>query len=215
MTDIVQEIQSYIDTIREDHGLKMSYLTIDELNGKEQQYKKFLRPQITDDDEEFPEYYHRSWCKLSKEQKMNRLMNYCKKLISEFSLNDAQSKQLRFLFMDSINNGLLQKRDEIEYAEDEARVLKVMGLMREGDVFFLRGHDHGRIKCKINIKMVPLNLQGLGGMKTTASQSNQTASQSNQTISQPTRQPISQKEARPATNDGGGGLKKKIVFKKR
>lgn len=177
----MNEIQSCLAKFHEEHNiprLNMDQISTDELNRADKKYQdilysskmeKFLRSHNKADLEiepsqldEFPvEHYCRSWCKLSKQQKINRLMNYVKKLKETFNLDDVACKQLQLLFIDSINNGKLQKKEDVEYIQEDAQIIRINGLKKDGDVFQLHGAHSDRKKVMLCEKIVPIDLKSI------------------------------------------------------
>jgi hypothetical protein len=107
----------------------------------------------------------RSWCKLGKQQKLNRLMLYHKKLTEEYNLNLEDQGQLKQLFYDSINSEILNSRETVEYDSNSCSIIKILNLKRDKGEFYL-GIDVNVKKPTIKtsiIKMKPVSLEKLSG----------------------------------------------------
>lgn len=80
--------------------------------------------------------YNRSWAKLAKAQRLNRLMNYHQKLTKDYQLDNAGQHQLKSLFYDGINSDILD-RDNVNYNSNEGVIIKIDGLKRDpGGIFY-------------------------------------------------------------------------------
>lgn len=169
--DIIESIQDTLTQFRINNNIpkiEMSYMGIDELNNRSllrefNKMDKFRKNKQneTDVDNEFPvEHYCRSWCKLSKQQKINRLMNYRILLVKKYNLNDDEEKQLSYLFIDNINNGKLQSKDEIDYIVEDAQIIRVHGLVKNGNTFHIKSNIDKK-KTTIVETLIPLNLKSL------------------------------------------------------
>jgi len=74
--------------------------------------------------------YNRSWSKLDKQQKLNRLMAYVNKLRDDMQLNKDEVIQLRTTLVNAINNKIITRKNDVEYCDKTASILKIPGLMQ-------------------------------------------------------------------------------------
>jgi len=79
-------------------------------------------------DKEKEERFNKSWSKLDKGTKINRLHLFIKKQKLTNNLNDDQEKQLKILLIQSFENGSLNKSSEIEYSIEEKEILNIKNL---------------------------------------------------------------------------------------
>ena len=90
--------------------------------------------------------YARSWCKLSRQQKINRLMAYSVKLSQCYLLTVSQQNQVKKLFLECINGDLLNDSQSVDYDSDTGTILKVMGLQRSADGEFYLGINSAEVR---------------------------------------------------------------------
>ena len=79
--------------------------------------------------------YKRGWAKLAKAQKLNRLMNYHKKITKDYDLNSEQQIQLKTLFYDGISSDILDK-NLVNYDSNAGSIVKIDGLKSDSKQFF-------------------------------------------------------------------------------
>lgn len=125
MTSIIQEIQDHLNNYRHRNHMVLRHLSIDDVSA----IKGCHVRQPSQED------YQRSWAKLSKAQRLNRLMNYHQKLTQDYKLDSSAQHQLKTLFYDCINSDILD-RDNVQYNIDEGNVVKIDGLKLDGDGTF-------------------------------------------------------------------------------
>ena len=63
--------------------------------------------------------FNKSWSKLDKGTKINRLNFFIKKEKINKNLNEDQEKQLKILLIQNFENGSLNKSSDIEYYDKE------------------------------------------------------------------------------------------------
>ena len=73
--------------------------------------------------------YQRPWGKLEHELKINRAMHYVHREIKSKDLNDVESKHLRILLVNAINNRTITKKNEVNYNESTGELLQVFRLV--------------------------------------------------------------------------------------
>ena len=79
-------------------------------------------------DKEKEERFNKSWSKLDKGTKINRLNLFFKKKKINNELNDNQKKQLKILLIQSFENGSLNKSSDIEYSIEDKEILNIKNL---------------------------------------------------------------------------------------
>lgn len=79
-------------------------------------------------DREKEERFSKSWSKLDKGTKINRLHLFIKKQKLTNELNDDQEKQLKILLIQSFENGSLNKSSDIEYSIEDKEILNIKNL---------------------------------------------------------------------------------------
>jgi hypothetical protein len=127
MSDIITEIQQYLGRYRSTVSVPIERLTVDDVSLLKGYQLRSPKVQEMD--------YKRGWAKLAKAQKLNRLMNYHKKLTSDYDLTQAQQNQLKTLFYNSIGNDELD-RDQVVYNSNEGSIVNVNGLKQDNDGIF-------------------------------------------------------------------------------
>ena len=74
--------------------------------------------------------YCRTWYKLNKSQKINRLIVYAQKLTKEYNLTQEQQIQIKQLFITIFN---MDHTDDVDYDVATGRILKIKNLQRSMD----------------------------------------------------------------------------------
>tara|TARA_B100000575_G_C23129842_1_gene655225 strand:- start:2432 stop:2836 length:405 start_codon:yes stop_codon:yes gene_type:complete len=72
--------------------------------------------------------FNRSWSKLDKGAKMNRIHLYIKNEKIEKSLDDNQEQQLKTLLVRIFNSGGLNKLSEIDYCQETKKIIEIKNL---------------------------------------------------------------------------------------
>lgn len=75
------------------------------------------------------ESYRKPWGKLENQLKINRVMHFAKDKILEYELNDEESKKLRVLLINLINNRMITKKTDVEYDIENGRLTAINGLL--------------------------------------------------------------------------------------
>jgi hypothetical protein len=103
--------------------------------------------------------YCRTWYKLNKSQKINRLIVYAQKLTKEYNLTQEQQIQLKQLFMNIFN---MDHTDDVDYDVATGRILKIKNLQRSMDgqnEFFITASDKPKSTFSLEgTPMVPLTM---------------------------------------------------------
>lgn len=103
--------------------------------------------------------FKRSWNKLSGQEKINRLMNYHRIMVGNYSLSKESSNGLQKLFFqnyESLSDSI------VEYDVESAKVINIKGLKKDGrnDEFYLENFDRpAGIKVKaptFNLNLKPI-----------------------------------------------------------
>jgi len=79
-------------------------------------------------DKERDERFKKSWTKLDKGTKLNRLSIFIKLQKTENELNDAQEKQLKTLLYQLCESGALNKTTDVEYSDETYHILSIKNL---------------------------------------------------------------------------------------
>lgn len=152
---IIKQIQKHLDTYRDVNPLtKIQHLTIDEVSSIKGYALRSQKSQEQD--------YKRSWAKLAKAQRLNRLMLYHQKLTKDYQLNTEQQNQLKTLFYDGISSDLLD-RDHIVYDVNDGTIIRLDGLKRDSDgIFYFDGSNTGAVtKLQTIKKFSPVSVSKL------------------------------------------------------
>lgn len=79
-------------------------------------------------DKEKDNRFMKSWSKLDKGSKLNRIYLFIKKEKIRLELNDTEEKQLKNLVLNLFNSGSLNKSSEIEYCLKECEIKNIKNL---------------------------------------------------------------------------------------
>jgi hypothetical protein len=152
MTNVIQEIQSHLKQYRQITKVPLDHLSTTDVS----LLKGYARPPSSQELD-----YKRSWAKLAKAQRLNRLMNYHKKLTCDYDLDMDCQHQLKTLFYDGISSDILD-RDNVSYDVSHGGIVKIEGLKRdtEGIFYFDRAHHGAVTKVPIQ-KFMPVSLTRL------------------------------------------------------
>lgn len=126
MTCIIKEITDHLDQYRS-NSLQLKHLSIEDVSLLKGCQIRSQKKQEVD--------YKRSWAKLAKAQRLNRMMNYHQKLTIDYKLDSKSQQQLKTLFYDSINSDILDNNN-INYNINEGVIVKIEGLKRDTEDFF-------------------------------------------------------------------------------
>lgn len=125
---IIEKIQNHLDTYRKNSkGIQINHLTVDEVSSIKGYTVRSQKSQEQD--------YKRSWAKLAKAQRLNRLMHYHQKLTKDYELDSKDQHQLKTLFYDGISSDLLD-RDHITYDINDGIIVRIDGLKRDDNGLF-------------------------------------------------------------------------------
>ena len=75
------------------------------------------------------ERFKKSWSKLDKGNKLNRLNLYIENEISEKELDEETSKKLSKLLINLFNKGILSKNSEVEYCSENSKIISIKNLI--------------------------------------------------------------------------------------
>ena len=73
--------------------------------------------------------FNRPWTKLDKGSKLNRILIFIKEEKEKNDLNEEESKKLKKLLFHSCDNGLLNKVGDVEYEENEKKIIFIKNLI--------------------------------------------------------------------------------------
>ena len=79
-------------------------------------------------EKEKEERFKKSWSKLDKGSKLNRISLFIKMKKSELELDDSLEKQLKVLLYRLCESGSLNKVNEIEYCDETFKILEIKNL---------------------------------------------------------------------------------------
>jgi hypothetical protein len=128
--DIIAEITQYLNQYRHNENIiQFEQLSTDDISQLKGCHIRSIKTQEQD--------YKRGWAKLAKAQKVNRLMEYHKRLSAEYSLSAIQQGQLKTLFYDGVD---LLVRDQVIYDISDATIVKIEGLKRDQAGIFYFAH---------------------------------------------------------------------------
>jgi len=126
MTSTIRDIQCHLEQYKSvKSGVPLDRLSLDEVSILKGCHVK--RSQEHD--------YKRSWAKLAKAQRLNRLMNYHQKLSKDYQLDSDNQHQLKTLFYDGVGSGILD-RDNVNYDMSEGSIVNIEILKRDADGIF-------------------------------------------------------------------------------
>jgi hypothetical protein len=149
MTSIVDEIKEYLKTYRHTDDLQLQHLSIEDVATiKGMQVRN---PKLLESD------YQRSWAKLAKAQRLNRLMNYHQKLTRDYNLDCSAQQQLKTLFYDGINSDVLN----VQYNICEGHITKIDGLKRDTNGIFYIDSSTNIPPVAVSIKFTPVTSEQL------------------------------------------------------
>jgi hypothetical protein len=133
---IITEIKQYLDQYRkqhrEDETVHLDHLSTEDISRLKGCQIRSVKTQEQD--------YKRGWAKLAKAQRLNRLMEYHKRLTRDYNLTLEQQGQLKSLFYEGID---MLVRDQVVYDSTNGNIVKIEGLKRDHDhiFFFAPIHD--------------------------------------------------------------------------
>jgi len=123
MTSVIEEMQEYIRTYRESLGIYTECVSAEELS--------VLKGYPIKSPKENEQDYKRGWAKLSKAQKLNRLMDYHKRLTASYGLDKQSQHQLKELFYNGVYDC-----NSVAYNSNEGSVVTIDGLKRDSNGLF-------------------------------------------------------------------------------
>tara|TARA_A100001015_G_scaffold309232_1_gene408279 strand:+ start:1461 stop:1973 length:513 start_codon:yes stop_codon:yes gene_type:complete len=141
MTGVIEQIQKHLMEYREYHGIPFDHLSSDDISKLKGCVVRPVKVQEMD--------YKRGWAKLAKAQKLNRLMDYHKRLTSDYNLDVDQQGQLKSLFYDGISSDILN-REKVVYNSNEGSITKIDGLKRDKKGLFFFDNEEQKPK---NVKV--------------------------------------------------------------
>ncbi len=130
-TELIDSILDKISKINkeEEEQYNMKYLSSEEsakiLNngGNEIFEQEIFDPEI--------DSFKKPWGKLNKQNKLNRTMKYIKEIEKRDNLNPDQTKKLRILLINAIENRLITRKSDVEYCEEKGEILRIDTLKRD------------------------------------------------------------------------------------
>lgn len=72
--------------------------------------------------------FKKTWPRLDKGTKLNRITLYISRIEKENNLNENQVEQLRILLLQLFNLGILNKNKEVNYDSEECAILEIKNL---------------------------------------------------------------------------------------
>lgn len=137
---LITEIENYLQQFRPKHGSKPIKVLDQEFEdkGNGSSNTRFCKP----------------WCKLSHQDRINRLMQYHQGLVEIYGLSKAMSADLQQLFYTHVND-LLDNDEVVIYDVNTARIASINGLKRDQqDMFYLDTKAQSRPKgYKLHVKV--------------------------------------------------------------
>lgn len=131
MTDTMTVILTTIAKMNEeeDKMYHMHYLTSEE-SGKilSNGGNEVIEQQDSDATEN--DTFKKPWGKLNKQNKLNRIMKFIKEIQEKHKLNVVQTRKLRILLINAINNRLITRKSDVEYCEKKGEILRIEKLKK-------------------------------------------------------------------------------------
>jgi hypothetical protein len=153
MTGVIEQIQKHLMEYRDTYGIPFDHLSSEDISKLKGCTVRPIKAQEMD--------YKRGWAKLAKAQKLNRLMDYHKKLTIDYDLNADQQGQLKTLFYDGISSDILH-REKVVYNNNEGSITKIDGLKRDKKGLFFFDNEEQKpknIKVQSVQKFKPITIQ--------------------------------------------------------
>ena len=77
--------------------------------------------------------FQKSWTKLDKGSKLNRLSLFIEKECEDKNLNEDGKKKLKKLLFHVCENGSLNKVNDVEYSDETYEIISIKNLIYDGD----------------------------------------------------------------------------------
>ena len=77
--------------------------------------------------------FQKSWTKLDKGSKLNRLSLFIEKECEDKNLNEDSKKKLKKLLFHVCENGLLNKVNDVEYSDETYEIISIKNLIYDED----------------------------------------------------------------------------------
>ena len=84
-------------------------------------------------DKEKNDRFNKSWSKLDKGSKLNRIIIFIQEEKDKNELNENQAKQLKKLLFLLCDNGSLNKTGDVEYCDQKNNILNIKNLIYDED----------------------------------------------------------------------------------
>ena|SRR3989338_1720581 len=78
--------------------------------------------------------FKKSWGRLNKEHKINRILHFVQRVTQERQLNDEQMKYIRRLLITSLRNRQITTKDSVEYDVEKGELVNIKKLVWVNDV---------------------------------------------------------------------------------
>lgn len=148
--NLISEIQAHLETYRKKDHVMIAHFTPDDVSTINGCHVRSQKSQEFD--------YRRSWAKLAKAQRLNRLMNYHQKLTKDYGLDTECQHQLKTLFYDGIGSDILD-RANVDYNVNEGVIVKIGGLKRDADgMFYFDRLHHQDTRIQSIQKFTPVSV---------------------------------------------------------
>ena len=84
--------------------------------------------------------FKREWAKLSKDRKINRIIQYIKSLKDKIDIDDEQTKKVCSLLINALDKDLLMKNSELNYDSQIGEIREIYNLVYDGktSTFYLK-----------------------------------------------------------------------------
>lgn len=147
---VISEIQVYLAQYR-DEVMNLDHITTDEISDLKGCQIRSKLSQESD--------YKRGWTKLAKAQKLNRLMDYRKKITTDYNLTTEQQGQLKSLFYKGVDSSILE-RDHVCYNSNQGCIVNITGLKQDHDgIFYFANESDSKSKANNSDPSKPKNTE--------------------------------------------------------
>ena len=107
-------------------------------------------------DKEKEDRFKKTWSKLDKGSKINRILLYIKLKKTELELTDSQEKQLKTLLYQLCESGALNKTSEVEYCDETYQIINIKNLEYDENI---NKFNFKKIEKKKNISKSKTNIE--------------------------------------------------------
>ena len=122
--------------------------------------------QLNDDATE-NDTFKKPWGKLNKQNKLNRIMKFIKEIHEKNNIDEVQTRKLRILLINAINNRLITRKSDVEYCEKKGEILRIEKLKKNHKTGEFQIGDTPRLSKVTNVAFkLPTNFNFAGSFNT-------------------------------------------------